>query len=118
MRPYLQILDDSLVQRIIDEAIIVLCTLGVEILSDKVVEFLAEHSLSISKKNNRVIYNEAIIEKAIKSAPPFFKLYNSEEKESTNFSGKNIHFTPASSALNIYDVNLNQIRKPTCSQKN
>ncbi|GAI39509.1 unnamed protein product, partial [marine sediment metagenome] len=55
---------------------------------------------------------EEIIQKAIKTAPSSFKLYDVMGKQTHDFSDHNVYFTPGSTAINILDSNLGQMRKP------
>ncbi|GAG35559.1 unnamed protein product, partial [marine sediment metagenome] len=54
---------------------------------------------------------EEIIQKAIKTAPPSFKLYDVMGNQTHDFSDYNVYFTPGSTALNILDYKTGDMRK-------
>ena len=62
---------------------------------------------------NRVYFSEEIIQKALKTTPKSFQLYDVLGNETNDFSGSNVHFTPGSAALHILDYQTNEIRNPS-----
>ncbi|MFB0517114.1 MAG: trimethylamine methyltransferase family protein [Candidatus Neomarinimicrobiota bacterium] len=113
MRPIIKFLDDSLIERIVSEATHILCTLGIEIHNEGILSLLSDHGAKIDLKRNHVTFTSGIIEKALKTAPDSFKLYNVKGAETHDFSGYNVYFTPGSAALHILDYHTNRIRKPS-----
>jgi len=112
MRPTFKILDKLLIKQIIDEAVGVLCSLGIEILNQEAYDLLISNGLKKSSDAKYLIFKEEHIEQALKSAPSSFKLYNIYGKEATYFNDHSVHFTPGSSALKYYDAELKKIRDP------
>ena len=112
MRPTFKILDNSLINQIIDEAVGVLCSLGIEILNQEAYDLLISNGLKKSSDAKYLIFKEEHIEQALKSAPSSFKLYNIYGEEATYFNDHSVHFTPGSSALKYYDAELKKIRDP------
>ena len=113
MRPRIKFLNDSLIEKIISEATHILCTLGVEIHNKGILSLLADYGAKVDMDRFQVIFTEEIIEKAVKTAPGSFKLYDVLGNETHDFSGDNIYFTPGSAALHILDYHTKQIRKPS-----
>lgn len=113
MRPTIEFLSKNLIQQIVSEAYQILCTLGIEIHNNNVLEMFSDHGAKVDIDKSRVIFKEDIIQKALKSAPKSFKLYDVNGNETNDFSGYNIHFTPGSTAINVLDYKTKQIRKPT-----
>ena len=113
MRPYIRLLSDDLIDRIIDEAIAILCQVGVTIENQSLLDFLAAHSLSIDPSKSKVFFNRQVIETAIKATPSSFKLYDRTGAMTHHFADKNVHFTPGSSALYFLDPDTARTRKPT-----
>jgi trimethylamine--corrinoid protein Co-methyltransferase len=111
VRPKVKFLADKLIKKIINEAIEILCKLGVEINNQNVLLLLSDNGARIEK--NRVHFTEDIIQKALKTAPNSFKLYDVNGNETNNFSGDNVHFTPGSAALHILDYQTKEIRNPS-----
>ena len=111
MRPKVKFLTDELIKKIINEAIEILCKLGVEINNQDVLSLLSDNGAKIEK--DRVYFTENIIQKALKTAPNSFKLYDVNENETNDFSGGKVHFTPGSAALHILDHQTKEIRNPS-----
>ena len=101
MRPKVKFLNDELIKKIINEAIEILCKLGVEINNQNVLSLLSDNGAKIEK--DRVYFTEDIIQKTLKTAPNSFKLYDVNGNETNDFSGDKVHFTPGSAALHILD---------------
>jgi trimethylamine--corrinoid protein Co-methyltransferase len=110
IRPTVRFLNDKLIKKIIAEARDVLKKLGIEIHSDAVVSMLHEHGARVEKK--RVFLTDEIIDKALKTAPSSFRMYDVLGNETHHFIGDQVYFTPGSAALNILDHKTNRIRRP------
>jgi trimethylamine--corrinoid protein Co-methyltransferase len=105
-------LTDDLIKQIVSEATHILCTLGVEIHNETVLSLLSDHGSKVDKSRMHVVFNDKIIDKALKSAPQSFRLYDVKGNQTHDFSGHNIFFTPGSAAINILDYHRKQMRKP------
>ncbi|MFC1549873.1 trimethylamine methyltransferase family protein [Candidatus Neomarinimicrobiota bacterium] len=110
MRPTVKFLNQTLIEKIIDEAQTILINLGVEIQNSKVEKLLGDHGAKIEK--SRVYFSGELINKALETAPRSFKLFDVHGGETHNFSEDNIHFTPGSAALNILDHTSGTMRRP------
>ncbi|MBU0718465.1 MAG: trimethylamine methyltransferase family protein, partial [Planctomycetes bacterium] len=113
MRPVVRLLSDELRESIISEARIVLRTLGLEIHNPGVRAMLADHGATVDREKNRVLLSDEIVDKALVAAPRSFKLYDVLGRETHDFSGHNVYFTPGSAAINVLDPEAGKIRKPT-----
>ncbi|MBD3218907.1 MAG: hypothetical protein GF310_11570 [candidate division Zixibacteria bacterium] len=113
MRPTIEFLDERTLERILSEAIDILCKIGVEIHNKPVLEMLADHGADIRLDNYRATFTEDIINKALTLAPSSFKLYDSLGNEAVDLSEENVNFTPGSAAINVLDYESDKIRKPT-----
>lgn len=112
MRPTLRFLSDDLISRILTEAKEILQKLGVEIHNDRVLDLLAGHGARIDMKTKRAFLTGEMVDRAVKSAPSGFRLYDTLGEETHDFSGYNVYFTPGSTALNILDHETQTIRRP------
>ena len=101
MRPKIRFLSDELIGKIIEEAYNILCTLGIEIHNNTILEMLADCGCKVDIINNHAILMNQIIDKALKTAPKTFKLYDVNGKQTHDFSGDNVYFTPGSLFLNL-----------------
>lgn len=113
MRPKIQFLENTLIQRIIAEAKEILSTLGVEINNPAILSLLSDHSAKVDIEKERVFLHSNLVDKALSTTPQSFRLYDTLGNETNNFSENNVHFTPGSAAINILDSNTKKIRKPT-----
>lgn len=113
MRPKVRFLNNELIDRIIDEAREILCELGVEIHNKRALELLASHGARVDSSQGRVYVPGALIDRALSSVPPSFKLYNVHGNPVCDYADYNVHFTPGSAAINILDYDTGELRKPT-----
>ncbi|PIS24758.1 MAG: hypothetical protein COT45_03720 [bacterium (Candidatus Stahlbacteria) CG08_land_8_20_14_0_20_40_26] len=113
MRPVVKFLEDELIERIISEARDILCKLGVEIHNKDILSMLRDYGAKVEPNKYHVFLTEDIIDRALKTAPGSFNLYDVLGYETHNFSGFNVYFTPGSTALNILDYETEKIRRPT-----
>lgn len=113
MRPKIQLLEPNLITKIVDEAIQILCTLGVELQNPGLLAMLGDHGAKVDTHQHHVTFTSDIIAKALESAPASFALYDVHGTQTHDFSGDNVHFTPGSAALHLLDHETNQLRKPT-----
>jgi trimethylamine--corrinoid protein Co-methyltransferase len=110
MRPSLTFLGDELKTRIIDEARHLLCTLGVEIHNPRVLALLGDHGADVDLSKQHVRLTDGLIDQALATVPSGFKLYDVIGRQTHDFSGDNVHFTPGSAAIKILDNG--RMRKP------
>jgi len=111
-RPVLKFLDDNLIEKILAEAREILCKLGIKIHNKNILNFLSDHGAEVNFDDFQVKFSNEIIDKALKTVPSAFKLFDISGNETHDFSGYNVYFTPGSGALNILDSQTGQIRKP------
>ena len=112
MRPNLRFLDDQLITRIIDEARDVLRTLGVTILNKEVLSILGDHGAEVDLSAEHVKLNDEIIDKALKTSPSSFHLFDVLGNQTHDFSADNVHYTPGSAAINVLDHATGEARRP------
>jgi len=110
MRPKLKLLEENLKMKIIAEARELLCTMGVEIHNQQVLDLLGEHGADVELPKQHARFTEELIDKALSTVPSGFKLYDVLGKQTHDFSGDNVHFTPGTAAINILDNGT--MRKP------
>jgi len=109
MRPTVRFLCDDLIKQIIYEAVSILCSLGLQIHNKQILSMLADHQAKVDMDSFHVNLTEDIIQKAIKTAPHSFKLYDVMGNQTHDFSDYNVYFTPGSTALNILDCQTQQM---------
>jgi len=112
VRPTIRLLTDELIEKIIFEATEILCTLGIEIHNKTVLTMLSDCGCRIDMEEHHAVLTQDIIDKALKAAPESFGLYDVTGKQTHDFSGRNVYFTPGSTALHILDPQARKMRKP------
>jgi len=112
VRPTIRFLTDELIQEIVSEANHILCTLGIEIHNKTVLNMLSDHDCPIDMEKSHAVLTREVIDKALKAAPKSFGLYDVVGKQTHNFSGRNVYFTPGSTALHILDSQARKMRNP------
>ena len=113
MRPRLQLLDEALIGRILDEAREVLAGIGVEVHNDGVRALLADHGAPGDETTGRVRLPAALIDEALATAPRAIRLYDVLGTQTHDLSGANVHFTPGSAAILVLDAASGAMRPPT-----
>lgn len=112
MRPTLRFLTDELIERIIAEAIDILCSLGVTIHNAQALSILSDHGATVDRDGEHARFSPELIERAIRSAPHSFPLYDVLGAQTHDFRGDAVYFTPGSTALNVLDYPSQKMRKP------
>ncbi len=105
-------MSDKLIEQIISEAREILCRLGVEVHNKDILSMLSDHGAKAQPDKNHVLFNDDIIDKALKAVPRSFRLFDVLGNETHKFSGYDVYFTPGSAALNILDGETNTVRRP------
>ena len=112
MQPKVRFLTDELINKILDEARSLLCNMGVEIHNEPILSMLADHGARVDTGKNHDWFTADILDQSLKNTPDSFKLYDSLGNEAVDLSGFNVNFTPGSTAINILDEGINQVRRP------
>ena len=90
MRPSLNILDDELIGRIVDEAMRVLAEVGMEIRGHEMRRRLLEHGLPLDAAGQRVLFPRAVVERAIADAPKAFTLFDRDGNPHADLGGETV----------------------------
>jgi trimethylamine--corrinoid protein Co-methyltransferase len=112
MRPTLRFLDDELIESIVAEAREILSKLGVEIHNDTILSMLSDHGVRVEREAKRAFMTGEVIDKALSTVPPSFRLFDQLGNETHIFEGDRVHFTPGSAAIHILDHETQAMRRP------
>jgi trimethylamine--corrinoid protein Co-methyltransferase len=110
MRPSLNILDEELTARIVDEAKRVLAEVGMEVRGPEMRRRLLDHGLPLDHSGQRVLFPRDVVEAAIASAPSSFLLYDRAGEPHADLGGDRVHFVPGSSGLKVLDHRTGETR--------
>lgn len=112
MQPKLRFLEIELIDRIVDEARTVLAEIGIEVEDDVANALLADHGASTEGGDGRVRITPDLVDRAVQTAPSSFQLFDVLGKDTHDFSGADVHYTPASSAIQVLDCTTGEARAP------
>jgi trimethylamine:corrinoid methyltransferase-like protein len=102
MRPSLQLLETSLVERILSEAFELIRQRGVKVQAPEAAELLAAAGVGV--ENGIAHIPESLARKAIGSVPRKFSLHNRAGEPVVNYGGEEVHFDPGSSCVQVLDA--------------
>ena len=110
MRPSLRVLSDDLLDRILDEALRVLATTGMEIRGPEMRRRLLEAGLPTNPAGDRVLFPRDVVERAIQTAPRSFQLFDRDGNPHADLGEDRVHFVPGSSGLKWLDHRTGEVR--------
>ncbi|HET7471931.1 MAG TPA: trimethylamine methyltransferase family protein [Candidatus Limnocylindrales bacterium] len=109
MRPSLNVLEPDLIARIVDEAIRVLGTHGMEVRGAALRQRLVEAGLP-QRPDGRVLFPRQVVEEALRVAPRSFQLYGRDGEPRADLGDDRVHFIPGSSGLKVADHRTGEVR--------
>jgi trimethylamine--corrinoid protein Co-methyltransferase len=112
MRPELRFLGPDLLGRIVNEALGLLATLGVEVQNENAVQLLTGNGAKLDGATGRVLFPESLVVESIRKAPGGFALYDVLGNQTHDLSGDRVHFTPGSSGITVLDSDTGEMRSP------
>lgn len=113
MRPTLQMIDSALLTRIVEEALVILRTVGIEVRGAHLKERLLQAGLYTDATGERLLFPTEIVQKALAAVPRTFTLYDRDGAPFTTIGGDKVHFVPGSSGLNVLDRHRGKPRPAT-----
>ncbi|MCP4217123.1 MAG: hypothetical protein GY765_20925 [bacterium] len=112
MRPKLRFLNDELIKQILSEAKDILYKVGITIFHPGMLSILADNGAVVDMETNHVRIPSNVIDKALKTVPSSFSLYDVMGNKTHDFYGYGSYFTPGSSSLKILDIDSGEMRLP------
>lgn len=112
IRPKINLLSQELVQKIIDEALLLLEKIGVFIENEEARSLLAEAGAYVKKDSQRVFIPHSLVKLCLDKAPKVVHLYDREGKRAFVVGGEEVHFNPGSAAISILDSETQMLRPP------
>jgi trimethylamine--corrinoid protein Co-methyltransferase len=109
VRPTLNVLSDELIGRILDEAMDILATVGMEIRGPLMRQRLIDAGLPTDPAG-RVLFPREVVERAIATAPSSFWLYDRDGNPHADLGEDRVHFVPGSSGLRVLDHRTGEAR--------
>jgi len=112
LRPKVELLSRAFIERIIEEALIVLGLQGVLVENELALELFREAGQDVDAAHQRVFIKQALVEQCLRTAPASLTLHDRPSRRSFLVGGDEVHFNPGSAAVTILDPETNQARKP------
>lgn len=109
-RPQFSILEESLADQIIDEALLVLERVGVFVEYPEAASLLIDHGCREDAATGHILIPRGVAERSLASSPREFALFDSAGERRCTVGGDSVHFDPGSAALKIHDVARNEAR--------
>jgi len=108
MQPSLQILEPSLIERILAEAFELIESRGVTIGVVEAAELLAAHGAHV--ENGIAHIPESLARKTLETVPREFSLYDRAGEVAVTYGGNRVHFDPGSSCVHVLDADTQEHR--------
>lgn len=113
MQPKLNLLDNELVQRVLDEAFELLLEPGIKVQSAEARALLAAAGAQIDEAREVVAIPESVVRQALATVPRQFYLYNRTGEPVVQYGGDVVHFDPGSSGVHVLDRETGEHRPST-----
>jgi trimethylamine---corrinoid protein Co-methyltransferase len=102
-QPKITLLSEELIQRVLDEAFILMREHGIKVQAAEALQLLGDSGARIDKASETAYIPEALARRCLGSAPAGFSLYNRFAEPSVQYAGDAVHFDPGSSGIHILD---------------
>jgi trimethylamine--corrinoid protein Co-methyltransferase len=103
MQPKIELLSRGIIDRILDEAYILLMKPGVKVQSQEARQLLAEAGATIDEEDEIAHIPENVARQALETVPHEFNLYNRFGEPAVRYGGDAVHFDPGSSGVHVLD---------------
>src|SRR5574340_715963 len=110
LRPVLRLFTDEQVDRIVEDALLVLEATGFYVENEEALEILAGEGLRVVK--GRVFAPPDVVKKALPTAPSRIPVYDRDGELALDLSGDRVHFDPGSAAIFFLDPQTRRNRAP------
>ena len=101
-----KVLENHLIDRILDEAFLLLEETGVEVQCDELIDRMEKAGLPVNKETRRITFPRSITEQSIASSPETIQLFDRSGNPFSKIGGNKTNFVPASSALNLSLIHI------------
>ena len=112
IRPKLELINNQQVEKILDQAYLILEKVGVLVENEEAMQLLGDAGAKVDFQHQKAFFPKSLIESSVKSAPGSITVYDRNGEAALNLEGDNIHFDPGSAALTILDWKTQRQRKP------
>lgn len=103
IRPKLELLNESLIEKIIQEAFILLEREGIFVENEEAQELFKDAGMKVEASTQRVYLTPQLVHDALATTPAKIKLYDRSGEKEFIVGNDNVHFDPGSAAVTILD---------------
>jgi trimethylamine--corrinoid protein Co-methyltransferase len=103
MQPKIELLNQELIDRILEEAFQLMMKPGIKVQYAEARELLGSAGCEVDEENQVVRIPESVTRKALETVPSQFILYDREGNPKVNYGGDAVHFDPGSSGVHVLD---------------
>jgi len=111
VRPKLELLSKDLIQKIIDEALVILEKQGIYVENEEAIKLFKKAGMKVDDSTQRVFITSQIVEASLSSTPSVIKLYDRTGEKEFVVGEDEVHFDPGSAAVTILDHKTQEERK-------
>jgi len=112
IQPKISLLSTELIQKIIDEALIILEKQGIFVENQDALHLLRDAGMKIDDSSQRVFITPKLVEESLASTPAVIKLYDRSGEKEFILGDDHVHFDPGSTAVTVLDQETKMQRKP------
>lgn len=109
IRPKTDILSKEMVEKVIGEALKILETVGVYVVNEEARSLLKRQGC---RGEERLCIPANLVKECLKTTPASIRMYTREGEEALALEQDNVYFNPGSSALQYFDYDKLEVRKP------
>ena len=110
-RPKVELLSAEFIEKIVDEACLLLEKQGIFVENHEAMELLAAAGMKVDRSTQRVHLTRRLVEAGLATTPSLIKLYDRSGLKEYVIGGDEIHFDPGSAAVSILDHKTQAERK-------
>lgn len=114
-RPKVELLDQTFIAKILEEAFVILERQGVFVENVEARSLFKKAGMAVDESQQRVTLTRKLVEEALAATPSSIKLYDRSGQKEFLIGGDEVHFDPGSAAVKIFDHQARQERKADTS---
>ncbi|MCX6577345.1 MAG: trimethylamine methyltransferase family protein [Candidatus Aminicenantes bacterium] len=114
-RPKVELLDQTFIAKILEEAFVILERQGVFVENVEARSLFKKAGMAVDESQQRVTLTRKLVEEALAATPSSIKLYDRSGQKEFLVGGDEVHFNPGSAAVKIFDHQARQERKADTS---
>ena len=111
VRPKLELLDEGLIKKIVDESLILLEREGIFVENTEAQNLFKDAGMKVDESTQRVYPTPELVHDSLDSTPSIIKLYDTSGEKEFIVGDDEVHFDPGSAAVTILDFETQKQRK-------